>query len=42
MGMHAACLLLEHIGESSSGELLSGQKREGEEGSSSQSFKAEG
>ena len=41
MGMQHACLLLEHIGGSLSGELLSGQKREGKEGSSSQSFKQE-
>ena len=39
MGMHAACLLLEHIGGSSGGELLSGQKRAGRKGSSSRSFK---
>ena len=39
MGMLHACLLLEHIGGSSGGELLSGQERAGREGSSSRSFK---
>ena len=39
-GMQHACLLLEHIGGSSGGELLSGQERAGREGSSSRSFRA--
>jgi len=38
-GMLHACLLLEHIGGSSGGELLSRQERAGREGSSSRSFK---